>query len=343
MARHLYTGGRRRRWALLAVALTLTATIPLLRGHGAEPAVVHVPEAVAPEKPVFYVDPHGPAAVEARNLERQGRHDQAAALRRIAGQPVATWLTDTRPATLTRAEALVGDAARAGRVPLLVLYSIPHRDCSGPSAGGAQDATAYRKWVLDLALVLRGHRALVILEPDAVAQAATGCLTAARTAERYRLLADAVETLRALPGVRVYLDAGNPTWVPSATMAPALRRSGATRAHGLALNVANFETTKDNLAYGAELSRLLGDAHFVIDTSRNGNGPAHRGAGGPTAGHWCNPPGRRLGTPPTLRTGNRLADAYLWIKRPGESDGACGGGAPPAGRWYPAYALALAG
>ncbi|GAA2880611.1 glucanase [Actinoplanes cyaneus] len=346
MARHLYTGDRRRRWALLAAALTITAAIPLLlRDHGPAPAVLQVPEAAGPEKPVFYVDPQGTAAAAVRDLDRRGRHDEAAVLRRIAGQPVASWLTDSGAATLDRARKLVGDAARAGRVPLLVLYDIPHRDCSGRSAGGARDATTYRKWVLDLALILRGHRAVVILEPDAVAQAVTGCLTAVRVTERYELLAAAVESLRALPGVRVYLDAGNPAWVPATEIAPALRRAGALRAHGLALNVAGFETTEDNVAYGGELSRLLGDAHFVIDTSRNGNGPARHGTGNPDPGReqWCNPPGRRLGTPPTLRTGNRLADAYLWIKRPGESDGACGAGAPPAGRWYPAYALALAG
>ncbi|WP_436523762.1 glycoside hydrolase family 6 protein [Actinoplanes sp. HUAS TT8] len=340
MARHSYTGGRWRRWALLAAVLTVASAVPLLRGRDPAPSVVRVPEAAAPERPVFYVDPAGAAAAEVRNLERQGRQDEADVVRRIAGQPVATWLTDTRAATLDRAEKLVADAAEAERVPLLVLYAIPHRDCAGHSAGGAAGPTTYQNWILKLALLLRGHRALVILEPDAVAQAVTGCLTARRTAERYRLLASAVRTLRALPGVRVYLDAGNPTWVPAAEMAPALRRAGASSAHGLSLNVANFETTNDNVTYGTELSRLLGGAHFVIDTSRNGNGPAQPGAGDE---HWCNPPGRRLGAAPTLRTASPLADAYLWIKRPGESDGACGGDAPPAGHWYPAYALALAG
>ncbi|MCC3773203.1 glycoside hydrolase family 6 protein, partial [Streptomyces sp. UNOC14_S4] len=56
---------------------------------------------------------------------------------------------------------------------------------------------------------------------------------------------------------------------------------------------------------------------------------------------WCNPPGRALGTPPTTATGSPLIDAYLWIKRPGESDGTCRG-APPAGHWWADYALRLA-
>lgn len=75
----------------------------------------------------------------------------------------------------------------------------------------------------------------------------------------------------------------------------------------------------------------------MVDTSRNGNGPL--GAAGQDA--WCNPPGRALGTPPTTRTGDPLLDAYLWIKRPGESDGSCRGG-PSAGTWWPEYALGLA-
>lgn len=37
-------------------------------------------------------------------------------------------------------------------------------------------------------------------------------------------------------------------------------------------------------------------------------------------------------------TGEPALDAYLWIKRPGESDGECRGG-PAAGQWWPEYAL----
>ena len=43
----------------------------------------------------------------------------------------------------------------------------------------------------------------------------------------------------------------------------------------------------------------------------------------------------------TSRTADPLVDAYLWVKRPGESDGTCKGG-PKAGQWWASYALALA-
>jgi endoglucanase len=87
--------------------------------------------------------------------------------------------------------------------------------------------------------------------------------------------------------------------------------------------------------YGDRLARLLGRKHYVIDTSRNGLGPATGEE------YWCNPPGRALGQRPTTNTTSSLADAYLWVKLPGESDGTCKGG-PRSGTWWPEYALGLA-
>lgn len=97
-------------------------------------------------------------------------------------------------------------------------------------------------------------------------------------------------------------------------------------------------------------------AHFVIDTSRNGQGPWTPTASYPDAQDWCNPPDRGLGLRPTADTGNPLIDAYLWVKIPGESDGECTRGLgpagetvdpewglidPAAGEWFPEMALDL--
>ena len=84
------------------------------------------------------------------------------------------------------------------------------------------------------------------------------------------------------------------------------------------------------------MSSLLGGSHYVIDTSRNGNGPA---ADAPL--NWCNPAGRALGTRPTTVGLAPRVDALLWIKRPGESDGSCRPGEPTSGWWYADYAVEL--
>jgi len=97
--------------------------------------------------------------------------------------------------------------------------------------------------------------------------------------------------------------------------------------------------------------------HFVIDTSRNGQGPWTPKTSYPDPQDWCNPPDRGLGLQPTANTGLVLLDAYLWVKIPGESDGECTRGLgpagttvdpewglidPPAGQWFPDMALELA-
>jgi endoglucanase len=284
----------------------------------------------------FWVDPGSPAARQVELWRAQGRTEDAELLRRIADRPVAHWPsgeTDPGPQVAAVTEA----ASAAGQTAVLVAYNIPHRDCGQYSQGGAADAAAYEAWIDSFAAAIGDAEAIVILEPDAVPHTADGCTAPMHVAERYRLLSGAVERLSRQPGTRIYLDAGNPSWIDDpGRVADALRRSGIGQADGFALNVANFQTLEDSAAYGHELSELLDGAHFVIDTSRNGLGP-YEGGGEP----WCNPPGRALGTPPTSATGDPLIDAYLWIKRPGESDGECRGG-PAAGEWWPEYALGLA-
>ncbi|GAA4918282.1 glycoside hydrolase family 6 protein [Streptomyces coeruleoprunus] len=284
----------------------------------------------------FWVNPDGNAARQLAGYETRGEQRNAELIRKIASQPVGEWVGSDRPEEETR--RLTEAAARSGRDALLVLYNIPHRDCGQHSAGGAPDGDAYRAWIEGVARGIGDRRATVVLEPDAVMHMVDSCTEQQYHEERYALLAGAVERLKRLPNVRVYLDAGNAGWGRPDQIHEPLRRAGIAKADGFAVNVSNFQTTAASKEYGKKVSAKAGGRHFVIDTSRNGNGPYTEGD---PAENWCNPPGRALGERPTTRTGDPLVDAYLWIKRPGESDGDCKGG-PKAGEWYPAYALELA-
>jgi len=127
-------------------------------------------------------------------------------------------------------------------------------------------------------------------------------------------------------------------WQKPATMAQRLKAAGISRARGFAVNVANFDGSASEYGYGREISALTGGKPFVVDTGRNGLGPAPSSVSTP----WCNPPGRALGDRPTTRLPDRRVDALLWIKRVGESDGSCRAGSPSAGDWYLGYLLGLA-
>ena len=277
-----------------------------------------------------YVDPRTPARAQARAW-RDSRPADAALMDQIAGQPQGIWLGDWIPDVRAEAAARVSAARAAGALPLFVAYNIPDRDCGLHSGGGASDAAGYQLWIDALARGIGSGPAAVILEPDALA---AGCLDAAAQRRRLALLGGAVERLASQPGIAVYIDAGNPTWVPAPEIARRLRAAGVARARGFAVNVSSFSTTPVSRAYGRAVSRRAGGAPFVIDTGRNGAGPA-------AGDDWCNPSGRALGDRPTAETGDRLVDALVWVKRPGESDGACNGG-PPAGEWWADYALDLA-
>lgn len=287
----------------------------------------------------FYVDPGNPAAQQAARWSAESRATDAQQIRKIGDRAVAHWLTAGTNAT-REVDALMTRAAAVSQMPVLVAYNIPGRDCGSYSAGGAASSAAYKTWIRSVAAGLKGRPAVVVVEPDAVPQTVDGC--GDRADERYALLRDAVTTLKSSPNALVYLDAGHPAWVADVgKLAGALRRAGGDAADGFSLNVSNFIPTADNLAYGDRLSAAMGGKRFVVDTSRNGAGPAPGTEvnGGPS---WCNPPGRKLGQPPTVDTGHPRAAALLWIKRPGESDGACRSGEPGAGAWWPEYALDLA-
>ncbi|RKR76070.1 glycoside hydrolase family 6 protein [Frondihabitans australicus] len=269
------------------------------------------------------------AAIAAARLSAQGDTAEAAAASYIAKRPVAIWLgPNFQGAKLTDYVRQNVDAAEAaGMTPVFVTYAIPDRDCGGYSSGGLSDSE-YLSWNRSIATTLRGHRAVVLVEPDSLGQTTTGCASIASS--RIALVRSAVETL-ASNGVTTYLDGGNSRWLKPAEMASLLNRAGVQYARGFFTNVSNYIGVDDERAYAGKVSALTGGAHFVIDVSRNGQG--YRGS-------WCNAPGAGLGQDPHVTSGTGRLDALLWVKTPGSSDGTCNGG-PAAGQWFASYARSL--
>ena len=275
----------------------------------------------------LYVRSASPALDQA-TAWRNSRAADAALMDRIAAQPVASWLGgwsgDVRSAVRSTVDAA------AGRVPVFVVYNIPNRDCGSYSAGGEASPAAYKAWIRQVAAGVSAG-SVVIVEPDAIA--GMDCLSPAMQDDRLALLSDAVSVLKNA-GAMVYLDAGHARWLSAGIAASRLKLAGIDKADGFSLNVSNFIQNDESVRYGDQVSSLVGGKHYVIDTSRNGNGPI-------SADAWCNPRGRALGRLPTTNTGNARVDAFLWVKVPGESDGSCNGG-PSAGQWWADYALELA-
>ncbi|HKX72805.1 MAG TPA: glycoside hydrolase family 6 protein [Candidatus Saccharimonadales bacterium] len=296
----------------------------------------------------LFVDPNSKPAVQAAAW-RGTQPENAALMDKLAAQPTARW--STYAGDFDALSQYVQAAAASKKTPVLVSYFFPKRDCGRYSTGGARDGEEYKGFIDGFANTIGTARAIVILEPDAIPNIKAlddqgkPCLSDEDQQLYYSLMDYAVTTLKSQSNISLYIDAGNSQWIKDTNeTANRLKRASIAKADGFSLNVSNFQTTDDTIAYGEAISRAIDGKHFVIDTSRNGNGPFTNPAY-PSHG-WCNPPDRALGHYPTTQTGHGSVDAYLYIKRPGESDGAdadpqkCFGG-PKAGDWWPDYAAGL--
>jgi endoglucanase len=304
-----------RKWVVAIAALAL---VPV------------TPAQAAPS--VFYVDPETNAARWVAANPNDGR---TPVIRdRIANVPQARWFTTTNTSTVRgQVDAFVGAAAAAGKIPIMVVYNVPNRDCGGASSGGAPSHSAYRAWVDQVAAGLAGRPAYIVLEPD-VLPLMTNCQSAAQQAETRASMAYAGKRLKAGSAqARVYFDIGHSAWLSPGEAAARLRAADISNsADGISTNVSNYRRTADEVAFAKAVLSAVGDSRLraVVDTSRNGNGPA--------GNEWCDPPGRAIGTPSTTETGDARIDAFLWVKLPGEADGCIAG----AGQFVPQRAYELA-
>jgi endoglucanase len=301
-------GGLLRAVAAVAVMAALAgacANTPDTTLHPDPPAISYAPLQHPFRGARLFVDDQTAGA-------RWQREHGARWLDPITTRPQARWLNG--PQDLARLPALAAQARRQRALLVLVAYYIPDRGCSS-SKQGAPSAGDYRRWIDRLIRLLGSTRAVVILEPDAVA---ADCFDTGRAT----LLKRNVKRL-ARAGQYVYLDAGHARWRSTGEMAQRLLSAGIQHAQGFSVNVANRQTTRQSYRWGRELSDLLGHREFVIDTSRNGLGPPPDDPD--RDDEWCNPRRQALGQAPTTRTTMPGLAALLWIKLPGESDGMCGG------------------
>ncbi|MFI8593985.1 glycoside hydrolase family 6 protein [Microbacterium sp. NPDC078428] len=317
---------RRRLWwviggvaAFAVVIVGIVATVKVSHELAASPPAVGTRIAVPADSKA------------ARAAASTSDPEEKAAAQFLAAQPTAYWLTpeETPPGSAGQhVQDLIESSREQDAALVLVVYGLPERDCGNFSAGGLSPE-AYTEWIEEIAGPLHAAgdvRKIVIVEPDSLALAPE-CGNLDQRLPELRMVVDRL----ASTNTWLYLDGGHSNWLPASEMAELISAVGVQDAvRGFATNVSNFQADADEFAYARELSSLLGGAHAVIDSSRNGAG---------STGEWCNPAGRLIGEAPGT-FGDDVVDTNLWIKPPGESDGECNGG-PGAGQWWPDAAKEL--
>ncbi len=292
----------------------------------------------------LYVDPQSPAARALAHAPRAARGllsdiaDEPGAHRfwmwnlgsNVAGK-VSHWLESTQ-------------LQQPGTTVMMSSYNLVHGACGSTATPAV--AARYHDFMHQMAAGIGNYHVIYFLEFDSLIT--SPCLTHRQLAIREGELSDAIAQLEADPHVVVYLDGGAADAIPARRQAELLRGSGVGHAQGFFLNSTHFDWTSREVNYGQRISRMLGGAHFVVNTGENGRGPlaprdrVHHGNE-----VLCNPPGRGLGplsldqgvAQPTAYTG---LDGLLWFSNPGGSGGRCVKGAPATGTFWPKYAEMLA-
>jgi len=232
--------------------------------------------------------PNQGAVQQGIDLLRQGRLADAARLAKMLATPQAVWVTKGTPAEARRAvERAVALADTQRAVAVLVAYNIPGRDCGGLSAGGALTTADYKAWIDGFAAGIGRHKAVVILEPDALGLIPSACNGGAgepgfTDAARFEELNYAVDALVAQPNTIVYLDATHSAWLNVHDAATRLLRAGVQRAQGFFLNVSNFQYTPNLVQYGTWISKCI---TRITGTPPSDDCPDQYWNGGPHPAH----------------------------------------------------------
>jgi Glycosyl hydrolases family 6 len=217
--------------------------------------------------------------------------------------------------------------------------------------------STFKRDVNEMAGAVGWRRSVIFMEIDSIGT--SSCLKKKPLKLWLHDLSWEAKTFGALPHAVVYeeagySDAGTPMWT-----ANRLWQAGVSQVEGFYTNGTHFAWSSNEIKWAQRISTILDkkshgayDAHFVINTAQNGQGPKlnpHPVTQG--IENLCNPPGRGLGRMPTGDVDPTFdgltfkgLDGFMWTGVPGRSHNSnCPGGPwKPAGVFDPRFALELA-
>jgi endoglucanase len=229
----------------------------------------------------FYVPPPAQGSVQQiLQLVKSGQLKNAGLLTAMETVPTAVWLDGETPAQAAEPGNLGWEQADAdvalqvrltlagarleNAVPIFVAYNIPGRDCSEYSAGGAPTDAAYDAWIDAIGNALGDAKAVVLEEPDALANLPGYCGSAyaaefpdITNTTRIDDISYAVSTLEADPNISLYLDGGNSAWQNVGGMAETLTAADVQQTQGFFLNVSNYQYDTNSDFYSTWVSSCI--------------------------------------------------------------------------------------
>ncbi len=224
--------------------------------------------------------------------------------------------------------------ADPGTVPIINTYFLHPAAGACPTPARLRAAgPLFRARIDAIARATANRPAVYLLELDGIGS--SGCVRKMGSLGIWEAdLRYEASKISSLPHTVVYLEAGYSDANGPRYTARVLNAAGVGTIRGFWTNDTHLNWTISEIKWGDKVSRLTHNAHFVINTAQNGNGPK-KNPHPVTQGNedLCNPPGRGLGPRPTTDTGFSHVDAFLWSSPPGNSSGPCNGGTSSGTFW----------
>ncbi len=312
-----------RHLAGLTTLVMSAAALTLAPGLASAAAQAPADHALVPDTR-FYVPPPAQGSVQQiLQLVKSGQLKNAGLITAMESVPSAVWLDGETSAQAAEPgnlgwEQADADVARQVRltlaaarlqnaVPIFVAYNIPGRDCSEYSSGGAPTDAAYDAWIDAISNALGNAKAVVLEEPDALANLPGYCgsgyaaeFPGITNTTRIDDIRYAEATMEKDPDISLYLDAGNSAWQNVGGMAETLAAADIQQTQGFFLNVSNYQYDTNSDYYGTWVSECIAyatvneaqtpaDALAAVATFTETSTPT--GAFGPPASPPTTPPG----------------------------------------------------
>ena len=262
----------------LAAASTGATAAGATTATGAHAAAAE--HALAPNTRFYVQPPAQGSAQQILQLLKSGSLHDAGLIAAMEAVPSAVWLTGETSAEAAEPgnegwEQADADVAKQVKltllgaklehaVPIFVAYNIPGRDCSQYSSGGAPTDAAYDAWISSISSALGSAQAVVIEEPDALADLPGYCGAAYAASfpditntTRVNDIRYAVTTLESDPNISLYLDGGNSAWQNVGGMAETLVAADVKQSQGFFLNVSNYQYDTNTDYYGTWVSSCI--------------------------------------------------------------------------------------
>ena len=117
---------------------TPTRSLPTIRAGAVIAAAALAAASLTVALPASGAEPDEPSDLAGSSLYVNPFSTTLEAAQLLGSIPSAEWITEGTPAEAqAAADKVVSAAAAAGRMPVIVAYNLPFRDCAQYSAGGA--------------------------------------------------------------------------------------------------------------------------------------------------------------------------------------------------------------